>query len=672
MGDLYNNPPQSRNEAILRATIDGTEYTDPPESRIEDLLLELKEAIEQGGGGGTTVVANPAGEPTDDLNKVQIGSTIYDIPEGAEVEANPTDSASETLTKLKVDNIIYSVPSGGGGGGTSDYTELDNKPEINGVTLAGNKTAAELGLVGAETGKGLSANDFTDELETKLNGIAAGAQVNAIESITLNGSTISPDANKNVALTVITNVVDNLVNYYLKSETYTKTEVDTIAANIKNSRMEVVSSLPTTDIQTNVIYLVPKSSPDTGNGYDEYINLDGTTSGWELIGNTDIDLSGYVTTSDLNTALASYVTSSDLSTTLSSYATTAAAFLTSDTAETTLDDADTFPFYDTSATAKKKGLLSTLKAFLKTYFDTIYSTVTTLAGLSDVNFSNLRDRQIPQYNAATGKWENVGINDTLVPWSSASDDQISRMIEGYYNGNITLEEIKSVWAEGDVREIDISAISASGGSGDTAWSVSESHIAQTLKVQIVAFDTDTLVTPINGKTKALITVDCKRCLVSSTEIYGVNNPERGDMNTPLSNVGGWESCQRRKWCNNGFYDALPTYIKNLIKTVNKLASAGNSSSTILTSQDKVFLYSEVELFGALTYSKSGEGTQYPFFQTPINRYKEPQYTANRDGDIYWERSPFATNNGGFCSVGVNAASANNSNDKNGIAPVFCM
>lgn len=49
MGDMYTNPPQSRNEAILRAMIDGTEYTDPPQSRIEDLLIELKETIESGG-----------------------------------------------------------------------------------------------------------------------------------------------------------------------------------------------------------------------------------------------------------------------------------------------------------------------------------------------------------------------------------------------------------------------------------------------------------------------------------------------------------------------------------------------------------------------------------------------------------------------------------------------
>lgn len=36
---------------------------------------------------------------------------------------------------------------GGGGGGTSDYTDLTNKPKINGVTLNGNKSTADLGIV---------------------------------------------------------------------------------------------------------------------------------------------------------------------------------------------------------------------------------------------------------------------------------------------------------------------------------------------------------------------------------------------------------------------------------------------------------------------------------------------------------------------------------------------
>ena len=41
---------------------------------------------------------------------------------------------------------IKSTAGGGGGGGTTDYTDLDNKPSIEGITLSGNKTAADLGL----------------------------------------------------------------------------------------------------------------------------------------------------------------------------------------------------------------------------------------------------------------------------------------------------------------------------------------------------------------------------------------------------------------------------------------------------------------------------------------------------------------------------------------------
>jgi hypothetical protein len=106
----------------------------------------------------------------------------------------------------------------------------------------------------------------------------------------------------------ITNTVNNLVNYYLKTETYSKTEVDALLQAIATLDIQAVSQLPTTNISTTTIYLVPKQDPQVPDVKDEYINLDGTTSGWELIGNTQIDLSNYVTTSDLTTALQSYAT----------------------------------------------------------------------------------------------------------------------------------------------------------------------------------------------------------------------------------------------------------------------------------------------------------------------------------------------------------------------------
>lgn len=37
--------PESRNEAILQSMIDGTEYTAPPQSRIESLLIQLDQKL---------------------------------------------------------------------------------------------------------------------------------------------------------------------------------------------------------------------------------------------------------------------------------------------------------------------------------------------------------------------------------------------------------------------------------------------------------------------------------------------------------------------------------------------------------------------------------------------------------------------------------------------------
>ena len=228
---------------------------------------------------------------------------------------------------------------------------------------------------------------------TKLNGIEAGAQENVIESITLNGVAVSPDVNKNVALTVITNAVNDLVNYYKKSETYTKGEVDTLIGAVTGISFDVEPALPTTGIQTNVIYLIPKSTAATSNVYDEYINLDGTSAGWELIGDTAIDLSGYVTTSDLNTALADYVETSDLNTLLADYvtdtelSTTLADYVTNSSLSTTLSNYVTNDVLDDYVT--KTELSTTLEDYVTNteLVDVIESYVT----ISDSQIDSLFD-----------------------------------------------------------------------------------------------------------------------------------------------------------------------------------------------------------------------------------------------------------------------------------------
>lgn len=73
-----------------------------------------------------------------------------------------------------------------------DTTTLAAKLAEMIASLNGKVTATALanalnGYVTKENGKGLSANDFTDDLLNKLNAIAAGAQVNVIEKIKVNG-----------------------------------------------------------------------------------------------------------------------------------------------------------------------------------------------------------------------------------------------------------------------------------------------------------------------------------------------------------------------------------------------------------------------------------------------------------------------------------------------------
>lgn len=75
------------------------------------------------------------------------------------------------------------------------------------------------------------------------------------------------------------------------------TAIGTAIGNINSFDIAVVQALPTQDISTHTIYLVPKTG-ETNDVYDEYIYIN---SKWEMVGNTQIDLSGYALKSELPT-----------------------------------------------------------------------------------------------------------------------------------------------------------------------------------------------------------------------------------------------------------------------------------------------------------------------------------------------------------------------------------
>ena len=149
------------------------------------------------------------------------------------------------------------------------------------------KTYISNNTVAKETGKGLSTNDFTAAYKKLLDSI--DARVADSPHLVLNSAV-------------------NSAIYNLRTQ----------IGNLKTINIKVVTELPTSGQESNVIYLIKhvKSSTDTssahtgatniGTGaaetYDEYLWIAGDGK-FEKIGNTDIDLSAYAKTADVKKQL---------------------------------------------------------------------------------------------------------------------------------------------------------------------------------------------------------------------------------------------------------------------------------------------------------------------------------------------------------------------------------
>jgi hypothetical protein len=117
---------------------------------------------------------------------------------------------------------------------------------------------------------------------------------NIIDMIPTNISDLTNDSG------FITKTVTDLTNYYTKSNTYTKTEVDNMISAIPKFDIEVVASLPSSNISETTIYLL-NTGNESGNVYTEYIYAN---NNWEKLGTQTLDLSGYTLKSDITTGSA--------------------------------------------------------------------------------------------------------------------------------------------------------------------------------------------------------------------------------------------------------------------------------------------------------------------------------------------------------------------------------
>lgn len=223
--------------------------------------------------------------------------------------------------------------------------------------------------------------------------------------------------------------------------------------------------------------------------------------------------------------------------------------------------------------------------------------------------------------------------------------------------------ITEIWALAkkafyDCTTTEIQAIAKSG-MASQYWAIGDYHkITMTdgeeIEVAIADFNHD--VTP--GGVTIPVTLVMKNCFKATRIMNNIN-----------ANVGGWTNSNFRTSTLPSILSNFPDEWQNIMTTAQKKTSQGNISATIVTSDDKVWLLSPVELTGASSPGYAGEGTLYPIFTDDASRIKRVNNVANN----YWTRSPASGYDQDFCYVTISGGVARGvTNNTMGIPLGFCV
>lgn len=157
-----------------------------------------------------------------------------------------------------------------------------------------------------------------------------------------------------------------------------------------------------------------------------------------------------------------------------------------------------------------------------------------------------------------------------------------------------------------------------------------------------------------------LTTNEKLVFLANVNTYGLDEVDfiptyclstgRG-MNSSNTNVGGWDASAMRQYLNETFLVTLPADLQAVISTKTLKRSAGNQSTALVTATDKIWLPTEKEIFGAITYAASTEAavqSQYPIFTDANSRVRK--LGANGAATTWWESSPCVSYAAHFCFV----------------------
>lgn len=160
-------------------------------------------------GAGTEVIANPSLAGTEsDLTGLEVAGTKYKVPTGGgtEVVANPTAEATEELTKLQVGSSVYSIPTG------NALVKPETPPsaiELVGIDTNGNQVRIQVDTNDFEIDGTTSPYILKKRLEQPL---TLTFDEYFTDNVTFNGKTVTSPFNLSESGTiVITNTAKPIV-----------------------------------------------------------------------------------------------------------------------------------------------------------------------------------------------------------------------------------------------------------------------------------------------------------------------------------------------------------------------------------------------------------------------------------------------------------------------------
>lgn len=268
---------------------------------------------------------------------------------------------------------------------------------------------------------------------------------------------------------------------------------------------------------------------------------------------------------------------------------------------------------------------------------------------------------------------------SIFTWSGGTYTQISRMLDYHYKGVI---DISDYWAVGDVRTEHLSAM--------TKTTYGAAQPEQDIELVIIGIKHDDLTTPINGISKAAITVQTKSCLTNAS--WYDNDDE----------LWSYDSSYIYTYVNN-IKKAFSTELTSLIKQVTKKTNRGCDKDYddgwfddsgewidwyILCSQSSsdeyLFLLSGIEYRGGTTGKDIGivfdslsiDGNQYEYMTISGNRLKPlngsadniSHFTRNIGVDSYGKTQVVAMSTSATIFDAVSPIESN----VYGVAPAFCL